>query len=56
MTMEYKCGKEKLIMYFIMENGFGQKFDYVNIRHIRQLKNQEADDLAQIGFGYKVSK
>lgn len=43
-------------MYFVIANILLRKFDYMNIRHIPRLKNQEADDLAQIASGYKVSK
>lgn len=43
-------------MYFMVGNRSLRKFDYVNIRHIPQLKNQEANDFAQIASGYKVSK
>lgn len=32
------------------------KFKMVNIIHIPRLKNQEANDLAQIASGYKISK
>lgn len=43
-------------MYFVIANRLLQKFEFVNIRHIPRLKNQEANGLAQIASGYKVSK
>ena len=39
-----------------MANRLLQKFEYVDIKHIPKLKNQEENDLAQIASGYKVSK
>lgn len=53
-TKEYKCVKENLIMYFVIANRLLQKFEFVNIIDIPQLKNQEANDLTQIAYGYKV--
>lgn len=55
-TKEYKCVKENLIVYFVIGNRLLRKFDYMNIRHIPRLKNQETNDLAQIASRYKVSK
>ena len=55
-TKEYKCIKENLIFYFVIANKLLRKFEYVDIKHIPRLKNQEANDLAQIASGYKVSK
>lgn len=43
-------------MYFVIENRLLNKLDYVNIRHIPRIKNQKVNDMAQIAFGYKVSK
>ena len=40
----------------MIANRLLQKFEYVDIKHIPRLKNQEANDLAQIALGYKVSK
>ena len=33
-----------------------QRFEYVNIKHIPRLKNQEANDFDKIASGYKVFK
>ena len=55
-TKEYKCRKENLIFNFVIENRLLRKFEYVDIKHIPRLKNQEENDLAQIASGYKVSK
>lgn len=55
-TKEYKCIREKLILYFVIENRLLQRFEYVDIKHIPRLKNQEANSLAQTASEYKVSK
>ncbi|XP_050878313.1 uncharacterized protein LOC127082133 [Lathyrus oleraceus] len=54
-TKEYKCVKENLIMYFVIASRLLRKFQVVKIRHIPRLQNQEANDLDQIAFGYKIS-
>ncbi|XP_058752767.1 uncharacterized protein LOC131625945 [Vicia villosa] len=33
-----------------------KKFEYVDIKHVPKIKNQKANDLAQIALGYKISK
>ncbi|XP_050919286.1 uncharacterized protein LOC127136808 [Lathyrus oleraceus] len=33
-----------------------KKFEYIDIKHVPRIKNQEANDLAQIASGYKISK
>ena len=43
-------------MYFVRENSLLGKFDDVSFKHVPRIKNQEANDLAQIASGYKVSK
>lgn len=48
--------KENLIMYFIIFNRLIKCFDFVDIQHVPRLENQEANELAQIVSGYKVSK
>lgn len=55
-TKEHMCIKENLIMYFVIVNRLIKHFDYVDIQHVPRLENQEANDLAQIALGYKVSK
>src|ERR1044072_8666440 len=55
-TKEYKCTKENLIMYFVIANRLLKRFEYVDIKHIPRISNQEANDLAQIASGYKISK
>ena len=55
-TKEYKCIRENLIMYFVIANRLLKKFEVINIRHIPRLENQVANDLAQIAYGYKISK
>lgn len=55
-TKEYKCVKENLIMYFVIANRLLRRFEMVSIKHIPKLKNQEANDLAQIASGYKILK
>lgn len=53
---EYKCVKENLIMYFVIANRLLRRFEMVSVRHIPRLENQEANDLGQIAYGYKISK
>ena len=43
-------------MYYVVASRLLRKFDYANIRHIPRLKNQEANDLAQIAYGQKGLK
>ncbi|XP_050918351.1 uncharacterized protein LOC127135753 [Lathyrus oleraceus] len=33
-----------------------KKFEYIDIKHVPRIKNQEANDLAQIASGYRISK
>ncbi|XP_058784458.1 uncharacterized protein LOC131659264 [Vicia villosa] len=33
-----------------------KKFEYVDIKHVPRIKNQEANDIAQIAYGYRISK
>ncbi|XP_058759340.1 uncharacterized protein LOC131632610 [Vicia villosa] len=56
LTKEYKCIKENLIMYFVMTNRLLKKFEYVDLKHVPRIKNQETNNLAQLASGYKVSK
>src|SRR3954464_7320042 len=56
LTKEYKCIKENLIMNFIIVNRLLKKFEYVDLNHVPRLQNQEANDLAQLASGYRVSK
>ncbi|XP_058733168.1 uncharacterized protein LOC131604762 [Vicia villosa] len=43
-------------MYFVIANRLLKKFEYIDIKHVPRIKNQEANDLAQIASGYKISK
>jgi hypothetical protein len=56
LTQEYKCIKEHLAKYFVIASSLLDCFDHVDIEHVPQLENQEANDLAQIAYGYKMSK
>ena len=56
LTKEYKCAKENLIMYYAAANALLKCFTHVEIQHISRMENQEANDLAQMALGYKVSK
>src|SRR4030042_6796552 len=56
LTKEYKCIKENLIVYFATANALMKRFDHANIQHIPRIENQEANDLAQVALGYKVSR
>ena len=53
---EYKCAKENLIVYFVAANALLKHFTHVEIQHIPRVENQEANDLAHIASGYRVSK
>src|SRR4030042_700953 len=53
---EYKCVKENLIVYIATANALIKRFDRANIQHIPRIENQEANDLAQVASGYKISK
>ena len=52
-SKEYRCVKENLIMYFVITIRLLKQFEQVNIRHIPQRENEEANDLAQEASGYK---
>ncbi|KAK2428854.1 hypothetical protein QL285_027339 [Trifolium repens] len=56
LTQEYKCVKEHLAKYFVIASSLLDCFDHVDIEHVLRLENQEANDLAQIASGYKMSK
>ncbi|KAK2444202.1 hypothetical protein QL285_015246 [Trifolium repens] len=56
LTQEYKCVKEHLTEYFSIASSLLDCFDHVDIEHVPRLENQEANDLAQIASGYKMSK
>src|SRR4030067_546527 len=56
LTKEYICVKENLIVYFSTANALMKRFDHANIQHIPRIENQEANDLAQVASGYKISK
>ncbi|XP_050920123.1 uncharacterized protein LOC127137740 [Lathyrus oleraceus] len=43
-------------MYFVIANWLLKKFEYIDIKHVPRIKNQEANDLAQIASGYRISK
>jgi ribonuclease HI len=53
---QYKCVKENLILYFVIANALLKRFDHANIQLVPRIENQEANHLAQITSGYKVSK
>ncbi|XP_045792014.1 uncharacterized protein LOC123886769 [Trifolium pratense] len=56
LTKDYKCIKEHLIRYFVIANALLKRFDSIDIEHVPRIENHEANDLAQIASGYKVSK
>ncbi|KAK2407622.1 hypothetical protein QL285_043225 [Trifolium repens] len=56
LTQEYKCVIEHLAKYFYIASSLLDCFDHVDIEHVPRLENQEANDLAQIASGYKMSK
>lgn len=56
LTKEYKCIKDNLLIYFVKENSMLKQFEIVDIEHMPQIRNQEANDLAQVASGHKVAK
>ena len=56
LTKEYKCVKENLINYFATATALLKRFDRANIQHVPRIENQEANDLAQIPSGYRITK
>ncbi|XP_050875309.1 uncharacterized protein LOC127078941 [Lathyrus oleraceus] len=54
-TREYKCIKESLLKYFVTAMQLLEHFEVTDIRHVPRNKNQEANKLAQISYGYKMS-
>ncbi|XP_050878265.1 uncharacterized protein LOC127082081 [Lathyrus oleraceus] len=43
-------------MHFVIANRLLKKFEYIDIKHVPRIKNQEANDLEQIASGYRISK
>jgi ribonuclease HI len=56
LTKEYKCIQEHLMKYFVITFSLLKYFDSYDIQHVPRVENQEANDLAQIASGYKISK
>ncbi|XP_045798024.1 uncharacterized protein LOC123892265 [Trifolium pratense] len=56
LTKEYKCIQERLMKYFIIAFSLLKRFDSCDIQHVPRIENQEANDLAQIASGYKLTK
>jgi len=56
LTKEYKCVNESLVMYHTLANALLKRFAHVQIRHLPRIENQEANDLAQMAFVYKIPK
>ncbi|PNX70927.1 hypothetical protein L195_g057883, partial [Trifolium pratense] len=55
MAKEYKCIQEHLMKYFVIAFSLLKQFDSCDIQHVPRIENQEANDLAQIASGYKVT-
>lgn len=45
-----------LLVYFVKSSFLLRIFDEVDIKHVPWFENQEANDLAQTAYGYRVSK
>ncbi|KAK2394865.1 hypothetical protein QL285_056650 [Trifolium repens] len=56
LTKEYKCIQEHLMKYFVIVFSLLKQFESYVIQHVPRIENQEANDLAQIASGYKMSK
>lgn len=55
-TREYKCIKGSLLKYFVTTTRLLKHFEIADIRHVLGNENQEANELAQVASGYKMSK
>ncbi|XP_050887810.1 uncharacterized protein LOC127092955 [Lathyrus oleraceus] len=55
-THEYKCIKGSLLKYFVTATQLLEHFEVADIRHVPRSENQEANELAQVASGYKMSK
>lgn len=55
-TREYKCIKGSLLKHFVTATQLLEQFEVTNTRHIPKNENQEANELAQIASGYKMSR
>ncbi|XP_050918742.1 uncharacterized protein LOC127136193 [Lathyrus oleraceus] len=53
---EYKCIKRSLLKYFVTSTRLLEHFEVADIRHLPKNENQEANELAQVASGYKMSK
>ncbi|WJX26318.1 hypothetical protein P8452_15256 [Trifolium repens] len=56
LTKEYKCIQEHLMKYFVIAFSLLKQFESYVIQHVPRIENREANDLAQIASGYKMSK
>ncbi|KAK2372816.1 hypothetical protein QL285_073909 [Trifolium repens] len=56
LTKVYKCIQKHLMKYFVIAFSLLRQFESCDIQHVPRIENQEANDLAQIASGYKVSK
>lgn len=55
-TREEKCIKGSLLKYFVTATRLLEHFEVADIRHVPRSENQEANELAQVVSGYKMSK
>lgn len=53
---DYQCLNENIIRYFDMAKALLDKFFDYKPKHIKRNENTEANELAQMAFGYKISK
>ena len=56
LTHKFKCIKSNLLKYVSYASKLLSRFDKVELEHVFQEKNKEANDLTQIAFGCKLSK
>ncbi|WJX27586.1 hypothetical protein P8452_16393 [Trifolium repens] len=56
LTKEYKCIQEHLMKYFVIAFSLLKQFESYVIQHVPRIENQEANDLAQIASGYRISR
>ena len=55
LTHKFKCIKINLLKYFSYASKLLAQFDEVEFEHVFQEKSKEANNLAQIAYGYKLS-
>lgn len=53
---EYQCLNKKLIKFYTLAKGLLDNFPDHELMHIRRSHNVEANELAQMAYGYRIIK